>query len=685
MKQKIRNLLHQLNHGLVEREDTLKTALLTVLAHENLVLIGPPGTGKSLMARRVADGFAHGTEGDGGYFEYLLTKFSTPEEIFGPLSISELKADRFRRNTSGYLPTVKLAFLDEIFKASSSILNALLTILNERIYHNGAEPQKVPLQSMIAASNELPTNHEELNALYDRFLVRRFVDYVSQENLHRLFEKSEAMPALDKLTVTDLECIKRNTESVTIPPEIVGAMQRIWTQHKETFREDRRESLSDRRLKKVIKLLCVSAATNGRREVDLSDVFLLKDCLWNHQENAAKVRDLILNVLRGCSRPVPQNEVASNQPAILPKASRESGSVAKGYKGSGSAQDPLLIQTVEDLMDLGRADVGQKGYYFRQTADVDCTALSSWADISFCGHYDGGGYSIKATGASDDIWKSVDIWNRHKNVVALFRVIQQGSSITNLKLEGLSLAADVNDTRITQCASTTYMIKEDAANCIITACQTDDCLIGSKATDCSITACKAGETLIAKSATNSSISDCLVVIREVQKPTERAYSGIAATLTQSSVVERCFVTGSIEGVARKPLFCGIAHTCKDSTIRQSALGKLTWQKSAISRIAKSISGSSTLENNASIDDNIGVDDINGKDGRTIAKALFKQRFFEHTLGWDFANVWQWDDANDMPVLRLIDLGIRAQQAKSLAQDANTTDLLALQMQANIWV
>ncbi len=126
MKQKIQTLLTQMNHGLVEREEAIKTALLTVLSGENLVLIGPPGTGKSMIARRIAEILE--THQDTGYFEYLLTKFSTPEEIFGPLSITELKADRFKRNTTGYLPTVQIAFLDEIFKASSSILNSLLTI-----------------------------------------------------------------------------------------------------------------------------------------------------------------------------------------------------------------------------------------------------------------------------------------------------------------------------------------------------------------------------------------------------------------------------------------------------------------------------------------------------------------------------------------------------------------------------
>lgn len=127
MKKKILKLLEILNEGLVDKESTMKIGLLALLAGENIVLLGPPGTAKSEVARRLSQ-----VVDSGNYFEYLLTKFTTPEELFGPLSIKELKNDTFSRKVDGYLPKVEVAFLDEVFKANSSILNSLLTIINEK-------------------------------------------------------------------------------------------------------------------------------------------------------------------------------------------------------------------------------------------------------------------------------------------------------------------------------------------------------------------------------------------------------------------------------------------------------------------------------------------------------------------------------------------------------------------------
>lgn len=501
MLKKIKPLLAQLNHGLVGRDETLKIALLTVLAGENLVLIGPPGTGKSLLARRIADSFAHdnnaSNNADSGYFEYLLTKFSTPEEIFGPLSITELKADRFKRNTTGYLPSVKIAFLDEIFKASSSILNALLTILNERIYHNGAERQNVPLQALIAASNELPSDQEELSALYDRFLVRSFVDYVSADQLAQLFHQPGA-PTTEKpiqLTTAELAKIQAEAAAVTLAPEIVAVVLQIWAQHKDAFKEDPREVLSDRRLVKLLKLLRLSATTNGRSQVDLSDVFLLRNCLWSHPDNATKVHALILKNLRSCSRQVPQNSapaIAADQP-LLVAASQPTKNKPKGFNGSGTPQDPLHISTVEELMDLSRPEVGQQGYYFKQTADIDCTALSSWPDISFQGHYDGGGHTVK--------YKLVAY-----KYLNLFSQVQAGSSITQLRLEDLCLAGSAERSEISYCSGY-RLIGGDASDCSINACESVGRLIAGTANNCRISACKSPFG-IAINASHCAISAC---------------------------------------------------------------------------------------------------------------------------------------------------------------------------------
>lgn len=197
--------------------------------------------------------------------------------------------------------------MDEIFKASSSILNALLTILNERLYHNGAELQHVPMQALIAASNELPTGQDELSALYDRFLVRVFVDYVQLDNLPQLFAKTPELTPFTPFSVEELAAIDSAADEVIIPTQIVEAVQQIWQKHREMFKEDNREQLSDRRLKKIIKLLSVSAVTNGRAEVNFSDVLLLKDCLWNHYDNALKVREMIKGVLQGFSYEVVVN------------------------------------------------------------------------------------------------------------------------------------------------------------------------------------------------------------------------------------------------------------------------------------------------------------------------------------------------------------------------------------------
>jgi len=291
LQEKLKKLIEALSKNLVERDDVMKLSLLSMIAKENLILIGPPGTAKSEISRRLSHVIK-----DTNYYEYLLTKFTTPEEVFGPLSISELKKGLFKRNIEGYVPTSNIVFLDEIFKANSAILNSLLTIINEKSFHNGNQKVKVPLISLIGASNELPIGNSELEALYDRFLVRKYVDYVSDENIDALFHLSTETFELDddlKMTIKELNDISLLASKVEIPLEIIDTIKNIRLDLKKKFQDNNIEFLSDRRLVRVLKLLKVSAFTNGRKSVDDSDLFLLNHCLWNSPENKDKISKLI--------------------------------------------------------------------------------------------------------------------------------------------------------------------------------------------------------------------------------------------------------------------------------------------------------------------------------------------------------------------------------------------------------
>ena len=183
--QLLRDTLEDLERNLLERDVPVRLLLLAALAGEHVLLVGPPGTAKSELARRL-----HGAFVDAPYFERLLTRFSVPEELFGPLSLKALEQDRYERLIDGFLPTAQVAFLDEVFKANSAILNALLTLLNEREFDNGAGRTKVPLVTVVGATNDVPDD-ESLLAFYDRFLLRVPVQPVADASFVALL----ALPA----------------------------------------------------------------------------------------------------------------------------------------------------------------------------------------------------------------------------------------------------------------------------------------------------------------------------------------------------------------------------------------------------------------------------------------------------------------------------------------------------------
>ena len=282
LAKRIEDLIKVISAGVYEKEIVFKLAILALLSGESIFLLGLPGIAKSLISRRIKYAFHNGRN-----FEYLMNRFSTPEEIFGPISIKDLLKGNYVRIIDQYLPAVDIVFLDEIWKAGPSIQNTLLTIINEKIFRNGGVDIKVPLKLLISASNELPESGKGLEALFDRFIIRMIVQGLTNEDnfndmLGTVTNLEVNVPT--ELQIKNPEYIKWLTEletTVTLSKDTLNFISRFRKKLTETT--NGKAYISDRRWKKIAKLIKASAYYNGRKVTDKPDLLIIPYCIWDDE------------------------------------------------------------------------------------------------------------------------------------------------------------------------------------------------------------------------------------------------------------------------------------------------------------------------------------------------------------------------------------------------------------------
>lgn len=276
----------ELNQSHLERPDVVRSLLVALLARQHVILLGPPGTGKSRLVRDLCQRIV------GHFFEWQLTRMSTPEEIFGPISLQGLQQDRYRRIATGKLPEAEVAYLDETFKASSAILNTLLAAMNERVFFNDGQAIPMPLEMLVGASNELPEDREELGALWDRFLIRHVVDYVKDPASFTALLQAQAHPAAQTtIMLQDLKAAQQDVETV----DMSGVLPLFGQLRAELAKLG--VIASDRRWRQSVGIVQANAWMNGHTVADAGDVTILQHVLWDEPDQRLAVAKAVLTMI----------------------------------------------------------------------------------------------------------------------------------------------------------------------------------------------------------------------------------------------------------------------------------------------------------------------------------------------------------------------------------------------------
>jgi len=284
-QEKIILIEKNLKSVLIERDDTVEAIIRGMLSAQNVLLLGPPGTAKSLTIQMMCD---HITEGK--YFQTLLNKFSTPEDVFGPYSIKKMEDDIFERNIEGWLPDAHFAFLDEVFKANPGVLNSLLSVMNERVYFNGRTPLNIPLFSLIGASNEVPDEDDGLEALYDRFQIKILTQPIRETSgFERMMVTNfKTLTPEVTLTVGEIQHLQAMVQDVKLEGE---QLEQILSLHDTFIREGC--PVSDRMWKQSLDAIKACAVMKGRDTIQEEDLEFYRFMLWTDPDKQHVITNLI--------------------------------------------------------------------------------------------------------------------------------------------------------------------------------------------------------------------------------------------------------------------------------------------------------------------------------------------------------------------------------------------------------
>jgi MoxR-like ATPase len=340
------------------KEEIIRLLFISAVAGEHMVMVGPPGTAKSALVRSFADTI------DARYYDYLLTRFTEPNEIFGPVDIQAFRQGSYKRRIEGMLPEAEIAFLDEIFKANSAILNSLLGVLNSRRFSHGNTTISVPLISLFAASNEVPSD-DALSALFDRFLLRVRVDYLDSYQFRGLLQKGAALEAraleAQALGVTSSPKPAISAgDLVTVQREFGRLLENMDEEFLATYKglvfQIRSEGigLSDRRVVKMLKLFAASAVFDGRDRVCDADFFVLRH-VWNTPEQQDILQEMVGPILDRWYEQHPEQQRIGATPTSLQDLLAELRIIRETLASAEVLSDMQLFSQLRNLGDIKAA------------------------------------------------------------------------------------------------------------------------------------------------------------------------------------------------------------------------------------------------------------------------------------------------------------------------------------------